>query len=146
MTGSYERTIGTEGFELPAGREMLAPEHERTAYRGQLGPANRLIVRSCRESTFVYTQEIEWFEACANYVKLHVGTKSYCMRITMKRLEASLNPAEFLRVSRSAMVKVQQIRTLRWDARGRREVVLRDGTSLKVGREYQTVVKRVLEG
>lgn len=81
--------------------------------------------------------DIEWVEAEGDYVRLHVGTRSYLFRHTMAAMEERLDAAAFARIHRSTIVNVAGVREVR--TRGDRDwtVVLRDGTKHKMSRVYR---------
>jgi two-component system LytT family response regulator len=119
------------------GRKLLAlaPSLARTAAPARF-PA-RLLVRSTGRVHFVRTTEIDWCEAAGNYVRLHVGPESHLFRETMNGLEAKLDPGQFVRVHRSAIVNVERIDELRSSLGGEATVLLRDGTKLTLSRGYR---------
>jgi len=58
----------------------------------------------------VRTQDIDWIEAAADNVKLHVGKETHVFRETMNALETKLDPALFLRIHRSTIVNLNRRR------------------------------------
>ena len=98
----------------------------------------RLVVKSAGRIFFLGVEEIDWIEAADNYVRLHAGRESHLLRETMNSLEERLDPSEFLRIHRSAIVNVRRIKELHTLFRGEYEVVLKDGTRLSSGRGYRT--------
>lgn len=91
----------------------------------------------------VQPAEIRWIEAEGDYIRIHTDGGSHFLRRTLSRIEAELSPEQFLRVGRSAMVCIARIRDVR---RGRSGVwiTLDDGTPVKVGRNHQAQVWRLL--
>src|SRR3712207_2244038 len=86
---------------------------------------------------FLRTAEVRWIEAEGNYVRLHAGGESYLLRETMSALEQKLDPGRFLRVHRSTIVNLDEVRELRpWFA-GDYIVALKDGTELRLSRGYR---------
>jgi two-component system LytT family response regulator len=81
-------------------------------------------------------EDIEWIEAEDYYVGIHAGGTRYRIRESLATLESCLDPARFVRVHRSAIVRLAQIRELKLDdtPAGELAVVLRDGTTLRVSR------------
>jgi two-component system LytT family response regulator len=98
---------------------------------------DRIAVRSNGRVFFVKLQEIDWIEASDNYMCLHCGRDTHIVRETMNELERLLDPAKFLRVHRSAIVNLDQIRELQPWFRGEYRVVLRDGTELTLTRNHR---------
>jgi two-component system LytT family response regulator len=81
--------------------------------------------------------EIDWIEAQDYYVEVHTGGRGYLLRRSLKQLETRLDPRVFARVHRSAIVNVQRIQSMRPAPHGERDLILRDGTQLKLSRMYR---------
>jgi two-component system, LytTR family, response regulator len=115
--------------------------------RNHDGPRlERLVVRSNGRILILRVEDIDWIEAAANYVRLHVAGKSYLMRETMVGIESRLDPAQFVRVHRSTIVRIDRIKELEPLFQGDYLIVLQDGSRLTSSRGYRTSVQRILEG
>jgi len=101
------------------------------------GYPKRIPVREGQETLFVDLDEIDWIEAADNYVQLHAGRRTYMMRETLAAMEARLDTRLFTRIHRGAIVNDGKVRSLRPQANGDLEAVLRDGTALPVSRSYR---------
>jgi two-component system, LytTR family, response regulator len=102
---------------------------------------DRLVVRSSGRVYFVRIADIDWCEAAGNYVSLHVGTQSHLTRETMSRLEAQLDPHQFVRIHRSTIVNVDRVQELRSSFNGEHVLLLRDGTRLTLSRGYRDALQ-----
>jgi len=115
---------------------------------GDFGPAQefpkRFLIKSKGSSFFLNVEEIDWLGAAGNYVELHIGPKSYLMRKTIHAVEAKLDPRRFLRVHRSAIVNVEQIKELRPWRYGDHKIVLCGGTQLILKRCYTEKLEAIL--
>jgi two-component system, LytTR family, response regulator len=100
----------------------------------------RLAVRDADGVEFVSVAEIDWIDAAGDYMCLHVSGKTHIMRVTLKHLVATLDPARFLRVHRSTLVNVERIRGLRTADSGDLVLRLDQDAEVKVGRSYREVV------
>lgn len=80
--------------------------------------------------------DIERIDAERDYVRLHVGARSYLLLHTIQRLEDRLDPARFIRLHRSTIVRRDRIAGLRHDGLGVWSAELADGTALRIGRTY----------
>ena len=112
--------------------------------RGQY--IERLVVRSGGRIVILRVDEIDWIEAASNYVRLHAGGKEYLLRETMTALEAKLNPADFVRIHRSTIVRVDKIRELEPLFQGDYVVILDGGTRLTSSRGYRERLQDLLQG
>jgi two-component system LytT family response regulator len=84
--------------------------------------------------------QIEWIEAAKDYVLLHTATRSHIHRATMTALERKLNPAELMRVHRSAFVRPSRVREVLRLGKGLISLVLEDGVEVAVGPSYVNAV------
>lgn len=84
----------------------------------------------------VAAAEIDLITAERDYMRLHVGAKSYLMHETIMELERKLDPAQFVRIHRSTIVNRARIAGFKHDGAGAWQVQLRDGQALRVGRTY----------
>ncbi|CAN5817808.1 LytTR family DNA-binding domain-containing protein [soil metagenome] len=117
---------------------------EELRSRGQY--AERLVVRSGGRIVILRVAEIDWVEAASNYVRIHAGDREYLLRETMTALEAKLNPAEFVRIHRSTIVRVDRIRELEPLFQGDYVVILESGTRLTSSRGYREKLQDLLQG
>ena len=72
----------------------------------------RLLVHHGAKDSFVNVNDIEWIEAADYYCCLHVGAKNLMLRETIKQLAETLDPAKFVRIHRSVIVNVDQVREI----------------------------------
>lgn len=108
--------------------------------------AERLAVKDGSRVFFLRADEIEWIGAEGNYVALHVGKRAHLLRHSITQIEAELDPHRFRRIHRSTIVNIDRIRELRPLFRGEYEVILRDGTTLKLSHNYRDNLRRQLGG
>ena len=98
---------------------------------------DRLVIKSSGRIYFVRVQDIDWCEASGNYVRLHIGQQTHLVRGTMSHLESQLDPAQFVRIHRSAIVNVERIQELRSSFNGEYQITLTDKTRLTLSRGYR---------
>jgi two-component system LytT family response regulator len=104
----------------------------------------RLPVRSGPRIVLLETGQIDWIQAADNYVLLHAGGREFLMRETMSRLEQELDPEAFVRIHRSAMVRIDRVAELQPSVHGDFRVTLKNGTYLTLSRYYRERVERML--
>jgi len=100
---------------------------------------SRIPVRAGERTLFIKTNEIECIESAGNYVVLQVGKENHVVRETLTALEASLDPRRFIRISRSALVNVDQIKELQPLFKGDHSVIMRNGKQLTMTRGLREV-------
>ncbi len=88
--------------------------------------------------------DIDWVEADAKYVKIHSGKRTYVMRETMKVMEDRLVGADFVRVSRSAIVNLDRIREIQPWFNGDYVLILRDGTEVTTTKGYREELTKLI--
>jgi two-component system LytT family response regulator len=104
----------------------------------------RLVIKSSGRIYFLETNEIDWIQAEGNYVSVHTGKKSHLLRETISSLENQLDPKKFLRIHRSAIVRIDRIKELQPWFHGEYHIVLHDGTQLTLSRNYRDRLQEAL--
>lgn len=107
--------------------------------------SERLMLKSSGRVYFIKTEDIGWIEAAGNYVKIHVAGTSHLLRETMNKIEAKLDPDKFIRIHRSTIVNLDQVRELHPLFNNDYIVVLYNGAELTLSRNYYERLQRVSE-
>jgi two-component system, LytTR family, response regulator len=105
----------------------------------------RLVIRTGGRVVFLELDEVDWIEAAANYVKLHVGKDSFLLREGIGHISAKLDPERFVRIHRSSIVNVSRIRELQPCDSGEYIAVLRDGKELSCSRGCRPQLLKLIE-
>ena len=92
----------------------------------------------------VTAEDIEWIGAAGDYVELHVNGCSFLLRETMASLEQRLDPAKFIRIHRSRIVRSKGIVELRSIENREFTVKLSDGSEHRSSRTYADRLERWL--
>jgi len=93
----------------------------------------------------VLAADIELIEAERDYMRLHIGQRSYLLHQTIGELERRLDPGEFVRLHRSTIVRRDRISRFKRDGEGGWQVELQDGRVLRVGRTYLQNARDMVE-
>jgi len=91
----------------------------------------------------IAASEIQRVEAERDYMRLHVGNRSYLLHQTITGLEKRLNPQEFIRLHRSHLVRRNWISGLRHDGGGIWIACLKCGTEIRIGRTHLAEAKKL---
>ncbi len=91
----------------------------------------------------VAADRIDRISAERDYMRLHVGPRSWLIHRTIARLEEELDPAVFVRVHRSVILRRDSIIGLSRDAGGHWNARLTDGGEQRIGRSYADNVRRM---
>lgn len=106
------------------------------------GAARRILIREERRSFFVGTDAIDWIEAVGDGVRLHAGAATHVLHESMSEVERRLNPAVFMRIHRSTIVNLERVRHVEPYGGSDYQVVLHDGTTLRVSRSCRARLLR----
>lgn len=104
---------------------------------------SRIAVRERQRVRFVRTETIDWIEASGNYSILHAGRENHVVRETLANFEQQLSGDEFVRVSRSAIVRLDRIQHLEPAFNGEHVIVLADGSRLPMTRGLRELQERL---
>jgi two-component system, LytTR family, response regulator len=98
---------------------------------------SRIPVRSEGKVRVVDVAHVDWIGAADNYAALHCGPREFLIRETIARLEQRLDPAQFVRIHRSTIVRIDRIAELLPDLHGDFQVKLTSGATLSLSRTYR---------
>ncbi len=112
--------------------------------RAERGYTRRFVVRTGARISFVQADEVDWIDAAANYVQLHVSGKVHLVRGTMKSLETQLNPEVFVRVHRSVIINIDRVASIEPYGHGEYLVTMQDGARLTTSRTYSDRLRALL--
>ncbi|HUF35177.1 MAG TPA: LytTR family DNA-binding domain-containing protein [Gemmatimonadales bacterium] len=104
----------------------------------------RIPVTTAGETQVVPVNEIDYITASGPYARLHAGGQRYVVREAMQVLEESLDPARFMRIHRSVIVRIELVEGLSRGAAGEYRVRLRTGVRLRVSRARREALERRL--
>jgi two-component system LytT family response regulator len=144
---AYDR-YALQAFEAQALDYVLKPfdeERFRRVLQRVKGrePADRLAIKSGGRTVFLRRDEIVWFEASGNHVKVRTAGESYLLRETIKNLEARLDAGRFVRIHRSTIVNADHVREIRPWYTGEYVVVMQGGQELTLSRGYRANLPRL---
>ncbi len=110
-----------------------------------LASHERIMVRSSGHVYFLRPAQVHWIEASGDYVTIHAAGRQHLVRDTMQRMGQRLATQGFKRIHRSAIVNLEYIAELIPNDSGDYQVVLVDGTILKLSRTYRDELYAVLK-
>jgi len=126
-------TAAVPAFDL----EAVDPPIRAAAGPGRRWRERFVVIHGCRrlpEPVSAVTR----IDADDNYVILHVPGARHLVRQSLRALERELDPARWVRVHRSVIVRRDEIREVVTRPHGDRELRLADGTTVRVGAAYRT--------
>jgi DNA-binding LytR/AlgR family response regulator len=120
-----------------AERSSGSETDEAGSFPGGAGPSSTSefwVRRNGSGLVRVPAASIEYATSADDYVCLHVRGREYLVRETLKTVQARLPKDEFLRIHRSAIVRISAIAEFRSNPLGRKQVVMTSGARLNIGR------------
>ncbi len=98
---------------------------------------SRFVVKENDRILLVPVNDIEWIEASGNYVHLHHRRGMHLVRDTLTRVEQTLDPHDFVRIHRSAIVRISSVTELERQSSGDFVVRLSSGRELTLSRNFR---------
>ena len=101
-------------------------------------------VQNRGEMLRIDADQVDRIEAERDYMRLHVGGRSWLIHQTIKSLEARMNPDQFMRIHRSKMIRRDGIVGLKHHGDVAWSVDLGEGGAHRIGRTYLHDVKAIM--
>lgn len=140
MDRAEERRSGGNAQEIDPGLlDFLESLRAERSY------ATKFLIRDAKGLYFVRAEDVEWADAQGNYVRLHAGGKTHMVRRSFSDFEESLDPRRFVRIHRSTIVNLEQVRRLEPHGHGEYIITLRNGARLTTSRTYAAKLQSVLK-
>jgi hypothetical protein len=134
--------IGHRVFATPVALD--SPIHAPVSEPEPAAPADRLVIREWNRVHFIDLDTIEWIEADNNHVVVHAHERTYKGRERLSDVESRLDGLGFLRVHRSALVRIARIREVQPLVRGDQAVILHSGKVVRVARSRRQALADAL--
>jgi len=113
--------------------EAMARARERRRLKAE--HPRRLVIGANGSDLLLDMAEVVWIEADDYYAAIHARGRRHLLRESLASLESRLDERRFVRVHRSAIVNLEQVREI-----GETTIVLRDGTQLPLSRRRREQV------
>jgi two-component system response regulator AlgR len=136
----------------PVAQERLARAVARVIERRKAPPeegaasehAQEFWVPHRSEMIRIAAQDIDRVEAERDYMRLHVGQRSFLLHQTITELERRLDPTAFVRLHRSTIVRRDRITRLSHDGMGVWHAVMTDEERIRIGRTYLPAARALM--
>jgi two-component system LytT family response regulator len=96
----------------------------------------QLVVRTAAGLERIAVDDILWIASAGNYVELHLAKRMVLHRATITALAERLPAQDFVRVHRTALVRLSAVSGLQSDREGGYEVRLNHGAGVRVSPRY----------
>jgi two-component system LytT family response regulator len=107
---------------------------------------SRFLVKDGAKEIFLPVEKIDWIEAAEYYCCLNTNGHRYMVRETVTDLSSKLDPNQFVRIHRSSIVNLNQIREIYREEPLDGSVVLANGKTLRIskaGRQKLNEIGRI---
>jgi len=105
---------------------------------------DRLLVPDGQRMVPLPLTSIQWIRSEGDYARIHSDGRTYLVYRTLNDLEMRLDGSQFLRIHRSAIVRLDQIAEVQPVGSSRYRVTLLDGTTLIVSRGRAATLKGLI--
>jgi two-component system LytT family response regulator len=121
----------------------LAPLLEHLTTQGHY--LTRLAVRDRNHIRVLDINEVDWIGVEEEQVFIHTGTQAYPIHRTLKELENRLDPTQFFRTHRSAIVNLDRVQEIIPWFKGTHKLRLTTGAEVELSRARTRILRKVLE-
>lgn len=131
----FERALNRARLQmgLRSGKAVPSPEYLK-----------RLAIRDGDRTDVVATCDVDYIDVAGHYLCVHVGKEVHLIRGALSDLEEKLDPSEFARVHRSAIVRLDRVKSLVARRNGDSDLLLAGGSKLAMSRSHAGAVRRRL--
>ncbi len=105
----------------------------------------KIVIREKGRDQIVLLQDVSFIESFGNYVKLHVADKKFLYRMSMNKLQEELNPKQWLRVHRSYILNIHEVRGQKYAGNNEYTFTMHTGKQLISGRSFKERIDDFLE-
>ena len=128
------------------GGRALGPFRQRVGAWVATQPAypSRIRIEDKERIRFIPVRDIQWLEAQDYCVLLHLAAERILRRGTLKQFLRTLDPAQFVRVHRSAALNVRHVRELTLNVSGGLTAKLGSGAEVAVAKPFRAELEERL--
>jgi len=105
----------------------------------------RVAVKDRQQIHVISAQDINYIEACGDYVSLFTKNTSFLKEKTMKYFEENLSPKQFVRIHRSYIVNVNEVSKIELYEKENYRVYLKNGKILKASNSGYKTLKEIIK-
>jgi two-component system LytT family response regulator len=138
----FARVIGRVRKEVANGHDRAA--RMRSMF-DSLDREVRLVARTYGSTRFIGLDEVDWIAAAGDYAEVHSKGGTHLLNESIASLEARLPKAQFARIHRSLIVRLDRIGEVRPLSHGDGIIGLSCGAELRFSRRYRQAIDSYLQ-
>lgn len=131
-----EASLIQTGDDEPAATQLNNPDQQNNT-SAVATVQSHFLVKKLDKEFLIAIQDIEWLEACGNYVNLHSKGRIYPLRATLSKTMEQLATQGFSRIHRSFAVNHHAVESISYQPSGDGEILLKTGQQLALSRRYK---------
>jgi two-component system, LytTR family, response regulator len=131
--------IRTETANREPANQLLAKKPENSS------PVNRIVVRKGNAINLIPVEEVRYVEAQDDYVMIYHSAGKALKQQTMKACEDNLSKNDFVRIHRSYIVRIEEIKRIEPYGKDNYVAILQTGDKLPVSRSGYKHLKEELK-
>ncbi len=105
---------------------------------------DRIVVKDGSLVHVIPADSIDYIEAQDDYIAIHCGSQSYLKKQTLSQVEERLDPAKFIRIHRSFILRLDRLSRIELYAKDSRMAILRNGKQIPISRSGYERLKILL--
>lgn len=106
---------------------------------------DRVVIKNNQKIFIIPVTEIKYIEAQDDYVMIYSDKGNFLKQKTMKYFEENLNPLEFLRIHRSYIVRIANIKLIELFEKETYFALLNDGKKLPISKSGYQELKKIFD-
>ncbi len=124
--------------------KYLEKKHTKAESAKQQSSSHYIVVSSGKTNTRLYLSDILYIKAATPYVAIKLEGKEFIHSESLKSINAKLD-VRFIRIHRSSIVNIDKVLSYKSRLNGDYDLVLRDGTEIRLSRNYVHDFRRCYE-
>ena len=105
----------------------------------------QMVVKKANEKFLIYINEISYIESLERKTFVYTKNEIYESKLKLYEMEARLYQSGFFRVSKSFLVNLKYIKSIKNDIERKLRLTMQNGEQIIVSRQYAEEIKRRLE-
>ncbi|MFH2003219.1 MAG: LytTR family DNA-binding domain-containing protein [Bacteroidota bacterium] len=106
---------------------------------------DRLVVKTDGRMYFVKTKDIIRIKAAGKHLDIKTGEKNHLIRKTMNQIETTLDPDQFIRIHRSAIINIDHIKEIQYWYKNEYIFIMSNNEKIASSSSYRKNLEKVLD-